>query len=205
MRQRLWRFEMAQTNAAAPEPKANMGQPVPRYDARLKVTGGARYPSDVPVSNPVFAFLVTSAIANGRIARLDLAVARAVPGVLDILTADNASELKSGKFGSGASTSIDTLGPEIAHDGHIIAMVLADTYEAAREAAYKVNVTYETGAASATFDSEGIKVEDATKVSDQHKEVPHKGDAEAALAVADVVIDAQYATPTQHHNPIELF
>jgi len=196
---------MAQTNAAAPEPKANMGQPVPRYDARLKVTGGARYPSDVPVSNPVFAFLVTSAIAKGRIAQLDLAEARAVPGVLDILTQENTSELKSGKFGAGASTSIDTLGPEIAHDGQIIAMVLADTYEAAREAAYKVNVTYAAASLSATFDSEGIKVEDATKVSEQHKEVPHKGDAEAALTVADVMIEAQYATPTQHHNPIELF
>ena len=39
-------------NAAAPEPKANMGRPEPRYDARIKVTGAARYPSDVPVSNP---------------------------------------------------------------------------------------------------------------------------------------------------------
>jgi xanthine dehydrogenase YagR molybdenum-binding subunit len=58
---------MAAANAAAPEPKANMGQPVPRYDARLKVTGSARFPSDVPVSNPAFAFLVTSAIAKGRV------------------------------------------------------------------------------------------------------------------------------------------
>ena len=63
---------MAQTNSAAPAPKANMGQPIPRYDARLKVTGGARYPSDVAVNNPAFAFLVTSAIAKGRIMRLDL-------------------------------------------------------------------------------------------------------------------------------------
>src|SRR5712691_9450451 len=101
---------------AAPEPKANMGQPVPRYDARLKVTGAARYACDVPVSNPASAILVTSSIAKGRLARLDLAEARAVPGVLDILTQDNTSELKSGKFGGNASTSIDKLGPEIAHD-----------------------------------------------------------------------------------------
>src|SRR3954464_674334 len=106
-------------NAAAPEPKANMGEPAPRYDARLKVTGGARYPSDVPVSNPAFAFLVTSGIAKGRIERLDLDQARAVPGVLDILTQDNTAELKSGKFGGGAATSIDKLGPDIAHDGQI--------------------------------------------------------------------------------------
>jgi xanthine dehydrogenase YagR molybdenum-binding subunit len=196
---------MAGANAAALEPKANMGQPMPRYDARLKVTGVARYPSDVPVSNPAFAFLVTSAIAKGRIETLDLAQARAVPGVLEIFTQENTSELKPGKFGGGASTSIDKLGPEIAHDGQIIAMVVADSYEAAREAAYKVKATYAVAKPSATFDSEGVKVEDATKVSEQHKELPHKGDAEAALALADAVIDAEYSTPTQHHNPIELF
>jgi xanthine dehydrogenase YagR molybdenum-binding subunit len=94
---------------AAPEPKANMGQPVPRYDARLKVTGEARYGADVPLTNPAYAFLVTSAIARGRIDRLDLIAARAVPGVLDIFTYENTGELKEVKFspgGGGASTSI---------------------------------------------------------------------------------------------------
>src|SRR5436190_17893025 len=98
---------------AAPEPKANMGQPVPRYDARLKVTGEARFPSDVPLKNPAFAFLVTSSIARGELTRIDTSEARAVPGVLEILTHENTSELKSGTFGGGASTSIDKLGPEI--------------------------------------------------------------------------------------------
>lgn len=190
---------------AAPEPKANMGPPQPRYDARLKVTGAARYPSDVPVSNPAYAFLVTSSIAKGRIETLDLAEARAVPGVLDILTHENTAELKDGKFGSDSSTSIQKLGPEIAHDGQIIAMVLADSYEAAREAAYKVKAGYTAEKPSATFGSDGLKVEDATKVSERHKEVPNKGDVRAALAGADVMIDVEYGTPTQHHNPIELF
>ena len=47
--------------------------------------------------------------------------------------------------------------------------------------------------------------EDATKVSQQHKHLPNVGDAEAAIADAPVTIDAEYATPTQHHNPMELF
>src|SRR5437867_7701821 len=172
-------------NAAAPQPKANMGEPVVRYDARLKVTGEARYPSDMPVSNPAFAFLVPSGIAKGRLAGLDLKQARSVPGVLDILTHENTSELKSGRFGQGSATSIDRLGPEIAHDEQIIAVVLADSYEAAREAAYKVRATYAPARPSATFGSEGIVIEDATKVS-QQKELPNKGNAAAALALADV-------------------
>jgi xanthine dehydrogenase YagR molybdenum-binding subunit len=192
-------------NAAAPQPKENMGAPAPRYDARLKVTGEARYSADVPMTNPAFAFLVTSSIAKGKLVSLDLAEARTVPGVIDILTQDDASVLQGGKFGQGAATSIDQLGPEIAHDGQIIALVLADSYEAAREAAYKVHANYAPARASATFGSDGLKVEDATKVSAQHRELPNKGDAEAALAAADVVIDAEYGTPTQHHNPLELF
>src|SRR5258708_9730165 len=82
-------------NAAAPAPKANMGEPAVRLDARLKVTGEARYPSDMPVGNPAYAYLVTSTIARGRIERLALDAAFTVPGVLDILTQDNTGELKN--------------------------------------------------------------------------------------------------------------
>src|SRR4051812_10098995 len=113
-------------NRAAPEPQADMGQPVPRYDARLKVTGEARYPSDIPVGNPAYAFLVTSPIAKGRITRMDLDDSKSVPGVLDILTHENTRELKPLKYakgGGGPSTSIQGLGPQIEHDGQIVAMV----------------------------------------------------------------------------------
>ena len=192
-------------NAAAPVPKANMGSPEPRLDARLKVTGEARYPSDAAVGNPAFAYLVTSSIARGRLVGLDLDEARAVPGVLDILTHENTGELKEVKFGGGSSTSIQRLGPDIAHDGQIIAVVIADTFEAAREGAYNVKPTYAAEPPSATFGSPGLTEEDATKVSEQHKELPNKGDADRALASADVVIDVEYGTPIQHHNPMELF
>jgi len=152
-------------NAAAPAPRANMGEPAPRLDARLKVTGEARYASDFPVSNPAFAYLVTSTIAKGRITALDLAEARAVPGVLEILTHENTGDLKAVAFGS-ASTSTQQLGPEIDHDGQIVAVVLADTFEAARDAARRVRVTYAAATPSATFGAQGLTEDDATKVSE---------------------------------------
>jgi len=191
-------------NAAAPAPEANMGEPAPRLDARLKVTGEARYASDFPVGNPAFACLVTSTIAKGRITQFDLADARTVPGVLDILTYENTSDLKHVPFGS-ASTSTQELGPQIDHEGQIIAVVLADTFEAAQDAAGRVRVTYAAETPSATFGAQGLTEDDATKVSERIKEAPAAGDVEAALAAADVTIDEEYATPTQHHNPIELF
>jgi xanthine dehydrogenase YagR molybdenum-binding subunit len=195
-------------NRAAPEPQANMGLPEPRVEARLKVTGEARYASDFQVSNPAFAFLVTSAIAKGSIQRIDAGEARAVPGVLDIFTHENTGELKPVKFGGGgggASTSIQDLGPKIQHDGQIVAMVVADTFEAAREAAYRLRISYQPETPSATFKSPGITEEDASKASERAKDLPQAGDAETAFNSAEIKFAAEYGTPAQHHNPIELF
>src|SRR3954470_8799911 len=201
-----WSCEMT---VAAPARLFNMGEPEPRVDARLKVTGEARYASDVPVSNPAYAFLVISAIAKGRILGFDLDDARAVPGVLEILTHENVGDaVKPTKFfaaGGRASTTIRPLSsPQIWHDGQIIAVVLADTFETAREAAYKVKARYQTEQPSATFDSPGIEIK-AAKDSPQKFEDAKVGDAEAAFAQAEVKLDVRYETPTQHHNAIELF
>ena len=146
-------------STAAPEPKANMGQPVPRYDAVAKVTGRARYAADVPLANPAFAYLVTSAIAKGRVESFDLADAKKVRGVIDIVTHENAEKLKDAKLfsnGGYASTTIQPLkSADIAHDGQIIAVVVAETFEAAREAAHRVKVSYSEDKPTASFDSPG--------------------------------------------------
>jgi xanthine dehydrogenase YagR molybdenum-binding subunit len=71
------------------EQTAKIGDAAPRIDGRLKVTGEAGYASDVPLADPVYAFLATSAIARGRIADIDENASRAVPGVLEILTHRN--------------------------------------------------------------------------------------------------------------------
>jgi xanthine dehydrogenase YagR molybdenum-binding subunit len=195
-------------NRAAPAPLANMGQPEPRIESRLKVTGEARYASDFAVSDPAYAYLVTSDIAKGSIQRLDTSEARTVPGVLEIFTHENTSDLKTVKFssgGGGATTSIQDFGPKIQHDGQIVAMVVAETFEAAREAAYRMRVTYQEEKASASFDSPGATEEDASKANERAKELPQAGDAPAAFNSAEVKLEVGYATPTQHHNPIELF
>jgi xanthine dehydrogenase YagR molybdenum-binding subunit len=187
---------------AGPDPLSNMGKPEPRLDGRLKVTGEARYGSDFVVSNPAYAFLVTSPIAKGRIESMDLRAAKAIPGVLEIFTYENSGELKEIKYakgGGGPTSSIQGFGPLIQYGGQIVAMVVADKFEAAREAAHMVRVTYTSEPPSATFDSRGISESAA------NEGLPQAGDAEQAFAAADVRVEAQYETPTQHHNPIELF
>lgn len=194
---------------AAPEPKANMGQPVPRYDAVAKVTGRATYASDTPLANPTYAYLVTSAIAKGRIDGFDLTDARRVRGVVEIFTHENAPKLKESKLfsnGGYASTTIQPLkSADIAHDGQIIAIVVADSYEAAREAANRVRVNCTAQMPTATFDSAGTTAAGAKGQTAQFKEDPKVGDFASAFDRAEVKLTASYETPIQHHNPMELF
>ena len=192
-----------------PAPPAGMGQPVPRYDARAKVTGSAVYASDVALPDVAYAYLVTSAIAKGRIRSFDLREARALPGVLDVLTHETiGGAIRPVKFfteGGPASNSVVPLGSaEIAYAGQTIAVVLADSYEVARDAAHRVVVDYAVDPPSATFGSPGAVAQDLAAQNKRHDD-PKVGDFAAAYAAAPVTIDAAYATPAQHHNPIELF
>jgi xanthine dehydrogenase YagR molybdenum-binding subunit len=186
------------------DPLSNqLGPATPRVDGVAKVTGAARYPSDEPVSRPAYAYLVTSAIARGRIRSFDLAQAKAVQGVLEIFTHENIGggfKPPVGPDGGPTTTTLES--DQIWHDGQIIGIVVADSYEAAREAAYKVNVSYMPETPSATWDSAGVQTE---VHKPQRGEDPMKGDAAGAYAGADIKFEAQYSTPTQHHNPIELF
>ncbi|WP_024506644.1 xanthine dehydrogenase family protein molybdopterin-binding subunit [Bradyrhizobium sp. ARR65] len=196
-------------STAAPAPKANMGQPVPRYDGVAKVTGHAQYAADVPLANPAYAYLVTSSIAKGRIDGFDLTEAKTMRGVIDIFTHENAEKLKEIKFfsnGGYASTTIVPLNsPEIAHEGEIVAVVVAETFEAARDAAHRVKVKYTAETPTTTFDSPGTTSARAKGQNAMFKEDPKVGDFANAFDQAEVKFTATYETPTQHHNPMELF
>jgi xanthine dehydrogenase YagR molybdenum-binding subunit len=179
------------------------GKAATRIDGIGKVTGAAKFASDESVVNPAYAYLVTSPIARGRIGGFNLGRAKAVRGVLDVLTYENVGKLAKeapGPDGKPSTTSLES--NKIWHAGQIIAMVVADTYESAREAAHQVGVTYVIEPSSATFDSPGVETEPhkAEKGPD-----PNTGDAAGAYAAAPVKFEAHYSTPTQHHNPIELF
>lgn len=186
-----------------------IGASAPRLDARLKVTGEARYASDMALAEPAYAFLATSAIARGRIANIADGEARAVPGVIDILTHQNTGNaVKQGKLfsdGGYVGSTIMPLGSDrVWHGGQIVAVVLAETFEAAREAAHRLNISYAEERPSAGFDSPGA-TEIAAKDASSSFEDPVVGDAESAFASAPVTVDQHYATATMHHNPIELF
>src|ERR1700760_4263172 len=149
-RPQAWRSEMAAIGIAHA-----------RLDGRAKVTGEAHYGSDVPLNRPAYGVLVTSAIAKGRIIAIDERETRAISGVIGIFTHKNIGKIEGGKTFDGGGymgTSIAPLASDkIFHDGQIVALVVADTFEAAREGAHRLRVTYDAEKPSATFDSPGTE------------------------------------------------
>ena len=92
----------------------------------------------------------------------------------------------------------------VAYAGQPVAVVLANSFETATDAANRVVVTYVADPPSASFGSPGTVDQDLASQNKKHDD-PKVGDFAAAFASAPVKVDTSYSTPTQHHNPIELF
>src|SRR6476646_2060234 len=117
-----------------------VGTPTDRIDGPLKTTGTAPYAYDRHdvVPNQAYGYVVGAAVAKGRIASMDLKDAKAAPGVLAIVTAENAGKLGKGKFNTAKLLG----GPEIDHYHQAIAIVVAASFEQARAAAELIRIDY---------------------------------------------------------------
>lgn len=197
---------MTQATPPVPTPLANMGQPLRRYDAMEKVMGRARYAADEVVPDPLYAYVLSSGIARGEIASIDTAPAEAMPGVVKVYTHRNAPRRTPVKFvgddGRVGDTNMPMTDAVIRHDGDPVAMVVADSYETARDASRRILVSYSESAAAMTFDRPGATTVHAEGVEAKEKKV---GDFARGWAAAPVKVDQRYSTPTQHHNAIELY
>ena len=197
---------MSQANAAVPVPLANMGEPIRRSESVAKVTGGLTYAADVAKPAALHAYFLTSGIARGRILSIDAAPAEALDGVVKVYTHDNAPHRiatpYTQKGGYASDTNMPLTGPEIRHDGQIIAMVVAETYEVAREASHCIVVRYAPTVPAATLDSPGVEITHPEALAEKEKKA---GDFAAAFAAAPVRIEGDYRTPAQHQNAIELY
>jgi xanthine dehydrogenase YagR molybdenum-binding subunit len=180
-----------------------------RVDGDAKVTGSARFASDVALPGLVHAAVVTSHIARGRIIRLELADARSIRGVLGVFTHHDLSgmiahvpHLMAGGYVNSSALPLGS--DEIRHAGQIVALVVAETSESADEAAARVVIEYEADSVAMDLDARGVESLPLSAVRDGYEDVS-VGDAASAYTAAPVKIDASYRTPIQHHNPLELF
>jgi xanthine dehydrogenase YagR molybdenum-binding subunit len=177
-----------------------IGHPTDRIDGPLKTTGTARYAyerHDV-VSNPAYSYVVGSAIAKGRITSIDLSRAKASPGVIAIVTAENAGKLGKGSFNIAKLLG----GPEVDHYHQAIAVVVAGSFEQARAAAQLVRVNYNPtkGSFDLAADKTAATRPDGGAANAADTAV---GDFPGAFAAAPVQFDQTYTTPDHAHAMME--
>lgn len=180
-----------------------------RIDGPAKVTGRAAFAADIPVANLAHATVVTSTVARGSITGFDLERAKKTAGVLAIFTHRELAGLirpvKHLMAGGYANSSALPMGSaEVRHAGQLVALVVAETLEAALEAASLVKVDYQVERAYASMQDPGGAPKPLAEVRESFHDVA-KGDAEGAWKSAAVRFDSIYETPVQHHNPIEQF
>jgi xanthine dehydrogenase YagR molybdenum-binding subunit len=186
-----------------------IGAAIPRIDGPLKVGGRARFAAETPMDGLLYAALVHSTIAKGRIASLDTTEAEAAPGVALVMTHRNAPRMKPpALFGSSptaaGATSLPVMQDDKIHwNGQAIAVVLAETQEQANEAAGRVVVAYEEEPATTGFDVAATHARRPEKILREANEVA-TGDAETALREAETKVDLTFSTPRYNHNAIEL-
>jgi xanthine dehydrogenase YagR molybdenum-binding subunit len=182
----------------------------PRVEGVTKVTGAALYVDDVGedrFGSPLdTAVVVTSTIAVGRIRSFDLTAAHAVPGVRLVMTHENAPKLR--KLTAVAMSEIGELLPlqsdQVVYYGQAVAVVVADTLEAAIEAAWLVRVDYEAAPRPLAFTlADGADRLAPVKRAGMAAGETKKGDAFADYEAAPVKVDARYHCAPHHHNAME--
>ncbi len=180
-------------------PGGLVGQPLDRIDGPLKVTGHAPYAYEYRnVAKPAYAFLVEAGIAKGRISAIDTSAAEKAPGVILVITHQNAP--KQGP--KTATTNPQLASDEIRHHGQPITLIVAESFEQARAAAYLVKPTY--AAEKGAFDlGSNLSKAIVPKANNDTQPDTKSGDMDAAFAAAPVKIDVTYTTPAQTHAMME--
>ncbi|HEY4082504.1 MAG TPA: xanthine dehydrogenase family protein molybdopterin-binding subunit [Burkholderiaceae bacterium] len=198
---------------AHPDPLAEhrnglVGAAISRVDGPEKVQGLARFAAEIPLEGMLYAAVLFSTIPRGRIAALDTSAARSSPGVVFVMTHENAPRLKTlppftKNLHSAAADDVPVMQDDrIRWNGQPVAVVLAETQEQADHALSLLHPAYEPEPASTSFaDARARGVEVGNFMGLLKDEV---GDAEAALSAAAVHVDAVYSTPRQNHNALEL-
>ncbi|WP_186510900.1 xanthine dehydrogenase family protein molybdopterin-binding subunit [Caenimonas sedimenti] len=177
-----------------------VGRNAPRASAWAKVTGAAEFPSDVVRPGMAHAVLVRSTIARGQVVRFDASTALAVPGVLAVFGPQD------GPWPAYPPRVRRAIAEDVRFAGEEIGAVVAETERAAREALALLRVEYEQAPACMTLhQAQRDGAPDLTGKGNLPLgiEVLQHGDLQQAEASADVIVEASYSTPAQHHNPLE--
>ena len=192
-----------------------IGTSMSRVDGVAKVTGAAKYAAEFNAPGLVYGSVVTSTIAKGRITRIDTSAAMRVKGVIDVLTHANRPQMAGNdqaykdETAPAGSPFRPLYDDRIMFNGQPIALVVAETSEIARFAASLVRVEYEKeGHVTDVYQQRDAATPikpPATPIEALFTPPKPRGTPEQAFAAAAVRHEAEYYTPIEHHNPMELY
>lgn len=176
-----------------------LGAPVVRREGRDKVTGTARYAAEHTSADCLYGWIVPATVSTGRVTAIRTADALAVPGVHTVLTHDNAPRLKEPDDPILAVLQDD----RVPHRGWPVALVLAESLEAARAGASAVHAEYTATGHDVvlTGDHPGLYIPE--EANGGHPGLRERGDAMRAFEAAPVRIDATYTLHGLHNHPME--
>ena len=183
-----------------------VGQPLSRFDGRLKVTGAARYTADISIQGAVHASIVSSSIAHGRTTAIDTTAAEKAPGVLAVFTHRNMPRMNPtpkpwSHLHPHGQSYLPLQDDKILYADQPIALVVAETLAQAAYAGTLVMTEYEVQL-PVVFGSQTLK--DAVQPPQFLWPVSSSvGDADAAIAASPVRIEQTYSTSDRHHNQME--
>ncbi|MEE2057641.1 xanthine dehydrogenase family protein molybdopterin-binding subunit [Rhodococcus artemisiae] len=176
-----------------------IGTSTARLDGSGKVTGTAPYAYEHRVADPAYLVPATATIARGRVRKIDTTAARAVPGVLAVLTVFDAPRLTADAEGE----YVVLQSPDVAYRGQMIAAVVAETPEVARQACDELTIEYEPQPHDTGFRRDHPAMYAPEKANGGYPADSERGNVDAAFGSADVVVDEWYSTPEEHNNPLE--
>jgi xanthine dehydrogenase YagR molybdenum-binding subunit len=183
-----------------------LGQPIERKDGISKVTGAASYAADVHLPRLAYAAAVRSTIAAGRIVGIDASAALASPGVIGVITHENAPRLHSpGSMLTGgefAEKFFPVQDEHIYYWGQYVAVVVALTPAQAETGAHRLRVSYAASPFEFELESDRTKTERPLQDLGERAQI-RRGHFDAALREAEVVVAETYRTPYLHHHPME--
>lgn len=188
------------------------GTPVSRVDGRAKVTGQAKYAAELPAPDLAYGVVVSSPAAKGRIVAIDTQAALAVPGVVEVLTHLNRPKIRSFDIAykdmtaPAGSPFRPLYDDRVMYSGQPLALVVAETFEAARYAASLVRFEIDTEPHGTKLSANLERAYKPKPLKAGYEPPPdEKGNTDAAYAQAPVKIDAEFYSGVEHHNPMELF
>jgi xanthine dehydrogenase YagR molybdenum-binding subunit len=167
----------------------SVGEPLSRIEGREKVTGAARYAYEWPCENLAYAVIVQSTIAKGHVHAIDESAARAHPGVIAIVTHANAVRLAKAGGELGVLQTAN-----VAYRGQAVAVVVAETLEAAQEAERLVRIDYDVEEHDVVLRSDHPRLYKPEQVNPAFPSDTEEGDVDEALKLAAVSIDRTYET-----------